>query len=113
MKSARLTKSLTAYLLFLVSMDSERRPSVLPKVFCYLVRNPFGSNKNQDLCVFCADLVEMLYQFRSLLKVAANFHNLTDVVVRSEFHRANVNLDHVSKEILHGRQYERKESCLE
>jgi hypothetical protein len=39
-------------------------------------------------------------QLSTLLEVAADFDNLLDVVVGSEFHRPDVNLDHVFQEVL-------------
>ena len=46
------------------------------------------------------DLIKVLDQLRSLFEVTADIDNLLHVVVRGQFHRANVDLNDVSKEIL-------------
>ena len=81
-------------------MDCKRRPAVLTQILCDLIRYVLSAEKDQDLGILSANLVKMLDQLGLLLKVAADFDNLLDIVVRSEIHGAGVDLDHARKEIL-------------
>lgn len=76
-------------------MDGESWPAVLAKVFGDVVRNAFRPDKYKYLSVLRADLIKMSDQLSTLLEVAADFDNLLNVVVGSEFHRPNVDLNHV------------------
>jgi hypothetical protein len=75
-------------------------PSILTKVLGDVVRDALSTDKDEHLGVLAADLVEMLDEFVALLKVAADFNDLFDVVVGSEFHGADVNLNKVFQEVL-------------
>lgn len=81
-------------------INRKSRPSVLAEVFGDVVGNTFCANEDKNFCVLGAYLVEVLGKLATLLKVTANFHNLCDVVVGGEFHRANVDLNHVFEEVL-------------
>lgn len=81
-------------------MDGKSWPAVLTKVFGDVVRNAFRPDKYEHLSVLRADLIKMSDQLSTLLEVTADFDNLLDVVVGSEFHRPDVDLNHVFQEVL-------------
>jgi hypothetical protein len=81
-------------------MNSQGRPSVLAEVFGDVVRDTFGAHEDQNFCVLGANLVQVLGQFASFLKVAANFDNLRNIVVGGELHRTDVDLYHVFEKVL-------------
>lgn len=81
-------------------MDGKSWPAVLTKVFGDVVRNAFRPNKYEYLGVLRADLIKMPDQLSTFFEVAADFDNLLDVVVGSELHRPNVDLNHVFQEVL-------------
>lgn len=81
-------------------MDGKSWPAVLTEVFGDVVRNAFRPNKYEYLSVLRADLIKMSDQLSALLEVTADFDNLLDVMVGSEFHRPDVDLNHVFQEVL-------------
>ncbi len=81
-------------------MNGECWPTVLTKVFCDLVCDPLGADKDENLSVLSADDIKMFDQLGAFLKVAADFDDLGNVMVRCELHRTNVDLDKVFQEIL-------------
>lgn len=81
-------------------MNGECWPTVLTKVFRDLVCDPLSPDKDENLSVLSADDIKMFDQLRAFLKVAANFDELGDVMVRCELHRTNIDLDKVFQEIL-------------
>jgi len=86
--------------LFFVSVYRQSGPTVLPQIFRDVVSNPFGPYEDQDLCIFSADLIQVLDQFGPLLEIAADLNDLLDVVVGSQLHGTNVDLDHILQEVL-------------
>jgi hypothetical protein len=86
-------------LLLLVSVNGQRRPSVLPQKLGQVVGDPLGTDKDQDLGVLLRDLVEVLDELASLFKVGADGDFLGDVVVGLQLHRTDVDLDQVLLEI--------------
>lgn len=91
-------------LLFLVTVDGQRWPSILTEVLGDVVRDSFCADEDQHLGVFLTDLVEVLDEFRPLLEVAADLHNLLDIVVGGKLCRTDVNLDEVLQEVLDAEQ---------
>ncbi len=90
-------------------MNGQRRPSFLPKILGDVICDTLGADEDENLSVFRADLVEMTLQLASLLKVAADFHDLLDVMICRQFHGSDIDLDHVPKKILkRRRQYQRQ-----
>ena len=81
-------------------MDCQSWPAFLAKVLGDVVCNPFRGDKDQDFGILFTDFFEMASEFRLLLEWIANFDDLRDIVISSEFHRADVNLDHISEKIL-------------
>lgn len=73
--------------LFFVSVNIQCRPSILTKVLCDIICNMFCRYKDEDLHVFGTNLIEVLDQFCTFLKVAAHFNDLLDIMVGSEFRR--------------------------
>jgi hypothetical protein len=71
----------------------------LTQVLRDVIGYAFGANEDQHLGILCTDSIEVLDQLCSLFEVTADVDNLLYVVVRCQFHRANVDLNHVSKEI--------------
>ena len=67
-------------------MDGKSRPAVLTEVFGNVVRNTFRSDKYQYFSILSADLIKMFDQLGALLKVAADFDDLLDVVVGGKLH---------------------------
>ena len=60
-----------------------------------VVRDTLSTDKDQHLRMLLADLVEVLEELRPLLKVADDLDDLLDVMVGSEHHGADVDLDEV------------------
>ena len=81
-------------------MDGQSWPSVLTEVLGDVVRNTLGANEDEHLRVLLADLVQVLDELRPLLEVADDLDDLLDVVVGSELHRTNVDLNEVLQEVL-------------
>lgn len=81
-------------------MDGQRRPSILTEVLGDVVCYSFCTDKDEYLGVFLTDLIEVLNEFRTLLKVAADLDNLLNIVVGGELRRTDVDLDEVLQEIL-------------
>lgn len=73
----------------------------MTEIFGNIIGHTLGANKNQDLGVFATDLVEMLDEFATLLKISADFDVLGNIVIGSQLHGADVDLNHVVKEILY------------
>lgn len=80
-------------------MNSQRGPSVLPQELGQVVGDSLGTDKDQNLGVLGRDLVEVLDELSSLLKVGADGDFLGDVVVGLQLHRTNVDLDKVLLEV--------------
>lgn len=81
-------------------MDGQGRPTILTEVLCDIVRYSFGPDEDEHLRIFLADLIQVLDEFRALLKIAADFYDLLDIVVGGELRRTNVDLDEVLQEVL-------------
>ena len=81
-------------------MDSKSWPAVLTKVFGDVVCDTFRSNKYEYLSVLSTDLIKMFDQLGTLLEITADFDDLLDVVVGCEFHRPDVDLNHLFQEVL-------------
>lgn len=86
--------------LLLVTMNGECWPTVLTKVFRDVVCDPLSADKDENLSVLSADDIKMFDQLAAFLEVAADFDDLGNVMVRSELHRTNIDLDKVFQEIL-------------
>lgn len=82
-------------------MYRQRGPTILPQIFRDVVSHPFGPYENQDFGIFRADLIQVFDQFRPLLEIAADLDDLLDVVVRSQLHGTDVDLDHILQEVLY------------
>jgi len=65
-------------------MDSKSRQAVSTEVFGNVVRNTFHSDKCQYFSILRTDLIKMFDQLGALLKVAADFDDLLDIVVGSK-----------------------------
>lgn len=100
MLSREITKGSRENSLFFVSVNCECWPTILTEILGDVVGHTLRTNENKYFGVFAADLIEMFDEFAALFEVGADFDMLSDVVVSSEFHRADVNLDHVVEEIL-------------
>ena len=87
-------------LLFLVTVDSKGGPTILTKVFRNIISYSLRAHENENLGVLAADLIEMLDEFTTLFKVRAYLDNLLYVMVCSEFHGTDVDLDEIVKKIL-------------
>lgn len=81
-------------------MDGKRWPAILAQILGNVVRNSLRADKDQDLGVLLADLVEVLDKLGSLLEVTADLDNLLDAVIGGELGRADVNLNEILQEIL-------------
>lgn len=92
-----------AFALFLITMDSKRRPAILTEILSNVVRCPLGADKDEDFCIFVGDLIEVLKQLVTLIKIGADFDHLCDVHISSELHRTDIDLDVVFEEILERR----------
>ena len=105
---SRLTKVSTTlanalnmlHLLLLVSMDGQCRPSILTEVLRDVVRDTLSTDKDEHLRVLLADLIEVLDELATLLKVTHDLNDLLNVVVRCKLHRTDVDLDEVLEEVL-------------
>ena len=95
--------------LLLVAMDSKSRPTVLAKILGDIVRNSLGTDEDENLGVFLADLIQVLDELRSLLEITANFDDLLNVVIGSKLSRTNVDLDEIFQEVLRRLVSEQKE----
>lgn len=84
-------------------MDSKRRPAILTEILSNVVRCPLGADKDEDFCIFVGDLIEVLKQLVTLIKIGADFDHLCDVHISSELHRTDIDLDVVFEEILERR----------
>ena len=92
--------------LFLVSVDGQRRPAVLTKVFGNVVCYSLCTNEDENLGALLGDLIQVLDELGPLLEIAANFDDLGNVMIRSELHRSDVHLNEVFQEVLRaGDQY--------
>ena len=80
-------------------MNGQRGPSVLPQKLGQVIGDPLGTDKDQDLGVLLRDLVEVLDELASLLKVGADGDLLGDVVVGFQLHGTDVDLDKVLLEV--------------
>ena len=74
------------YLLLLVTMNSQCWPTVLTEVFCDIIRNPLSANKDENLSILSTDDIKMLDQLGTLLKIAADFNDLGNVMICCELH---------------------------
>jgi hypothetical protein len=86
--------------LFFVTMNGKGGPTILTKVLGDIVCDTLCGNEDEDLGILCADLVEVLDELVALFEVTANLNDLLNIWVSSELHGANVDLNHVTKEIL-------------
>jgi len=81
-------------------MNGECWPTVLTKVFRDVVCDPLSADKDENLSVLSANDIKMFDQLGAFFKVAADFDDLGNVMVRCELHRTNIDLDEVFQEIL-------------
>ena len=88
------------YALLLVSVDGQCRPSILTEVLRDVVRDTLSTDKDEHLRVLLADLIEVLDELATLLKVTHDLNDLLNVVVRCKLHRTDVDLDEVLEEVL-------------
>ena len=92
-----------AFALFLITMNSKRRPAILTEILSNVVRCTLGADKDEDFGVFVGDLIEVLEELGTLIKIGADFDHLGDVRISSELHRTDIDLDVVPEEILERR----------
>jgi hypothetical protein len=95
-----LGKNPVSFALLLVSVDSERGPAVLPHELGQVVSNTLGRNENDDFGVLLRDLLEVLEEPWSFVVLGHDLDELCDVVVGSELHGTDVDLDVVMQEVL-------------
>ena len=81
-------------------MNSEGWPPVMTKILCYVVGHSFSTDKDENFSIFLANLLQMLDEFVALLKLAANINDLLDIMVRSELHGADIDLNKITQKIL-------------
>ncbi len=93
-------RPLMRYALLLISVDGQCWPSILTEVLGDVIGDTLRAYENENLCVLLADLLEVLDELCPLLEVTHDLNDLLDVVIRSEFHRADVDLDEVFQEVL-------------
>lgn len=86
--------------LFFVSVNRKCWPTILAEIFGDVVGHTLRTHEDKYFGVFTANLIEVLDEFTALLKVGADFDMLSNVVVSSELHRADVDLNHVVEEVL-------------
>jgi hypothetical protein len=104
-------------LLSLVTVNSKRGPAVLTQELGEVVGDSLGTDEDEDLAVFLGNLVEVLDKLGSLFKVSADLDHLLDVVVGSQIHGSNVDLNVVVQEV-HGKSLDflgprsREQQCL-
>ena len=67
-------------------MNGKCWPAVLTKVFRDVICHPLSANEDENLGILSADDIKMLDQLRPFLKVAADFNELGNVMVRRELH---------------------------
>lgn len=87
------------YVLFLITVDSQRRPAILPQIFGDIICNTLCADENKNFGVLAAYLVKMLDEFAAFLEVGADFNVLLDVVIGGQLHRTDINLHKVGKEV--------------
>jgi hypothetical protein len=75
----------------------------LTEILGDIVRGTLGADKDEDFGVFVGDLIEVLKKLVTLIKIGAHFDHLCNVRVSSELHRADIDLDVVSEEVLERR----------
>lgn len=98
-------------------MNSKRGPAVLTQELGEVIGDSLGTDEDKDLAVFLGDLVEMLDKLGSLFKVSADLDHLLDVVVGSQVHGSDVDLNEVVQEV-HGKSLDflgpsgREQQCL-
>jgi hypothetical protein len=98
--SIQSTEKRQFYPLFLVTVNGEGGPAVLTQILRDIVGHTLGGDEDEHLGVLRADLVQVLDELVPLLKVAANFNDLLDVRVGSQFHGTNVHLNEILEEVL-------------
>jgi hypothetical protein len=81
-------------------VNSQCGPTVLTEILSDIIGHPFGSNKDKDFGILCANLVQVLDQFVPLFEVTDNIDDLLDVMVGGQLHGSYVDLDHILEEIL-------------
>lgn len=86
--------------LFLVTVDSQRRPAILAQVLGDIIGDTLGGDENQHFGVLSADLVEVLDELVALLEITADLNDLLDIRVGGQLHGTDVDLNGISKEIL-------------
>ena len=86
--------------LFFVTVDGQRGPSVLTEVLSNIVSDTLSADENEDFGILLLNLLKVLDKPGALLKVAADFNDLLNVVVGGEFERTDVDLDEVLEEVL-------------
>lgn len=83
-------------------MDGKCRPAILAEESGDLVGDTLGAGEDQALVLVIGsihDLLEMLDHLVTLLGLVNNLDNLGDTMVGRKLQRANVDLDHVGKEV--------------
>jgi len=83
-------------------VNSKGWPTILAQVLGNIICDTLRPDKDEDLRILATDLVKVLDELVALLKVAADFNDLLDVVIGGEFHRANVDLNKILQEVLGG-----------
>ena len=73
----------------------------MPKVLGNVVGHPLRPDEDKYFSILLADLVEVLDELIPLLEITADFNNLGDVVVSSELHGANIDLNEIAQEVLY------------
>lgn len=84
-------------------MDGQSGPSILTEILSDVVGDTLCANENENFSIFLADLIEVLNELGSLLKVTADFDDLLNVVICGQFKRTNVDLDKIAQEVLNRR----------
>lgn len=85
-------------------MNSQCWPTILSQVLSDIIGDTLSSDEDEDFCVLIADDVEMFQEFPSLFEVRADLDELSDVVVGSQLHRTDGDLDEVVQEILNSQK---------
>lgn len=86
--------------LFFVTVDGQRGPSVLTEVLSNIVSDTLSADENEDFGILLLNLLKVLDKLGALLKVAADFDDLLNVVVGGEFERTDVDLNEVAQKVL-------------
>ena len=81
-------------------MNGQGRPAILAQVLRDVVCDALGTYEDQDLSIFLTNLVQVLDEFRTLFKVAADLNNLLDIMIGGKFCGADIDLNKVFQEIL-------------